>query len=143
MKSLQYQKDSSSQGNIIEEQGRYVEIAKEFRFEAAHLLPKVAIDHKCRRLHGHSFRFEVCLGGNISSETGWIRDFADIQKVVEPIIFQHLDHYYLNDVFGLENPTSENLAVWLWEQVKGDLPELKQITVFETCTSRCVYRGDK
>ncbi len=118
----------------------YVEIAKEFRFEAAHRLPHVAPDHKCSRLHGHSYRFEVRLGGRVDTKKGWLRDFKDITDVVEPLLRLHLDHYYLNEVPGLENPTSENVALWLWKRIKAKLPELVEITVFETCTSRCVYR---
>lgn len=120
----------------------YVEIAKEFHFEAAHYLPKVAPEHKCRRLHGHSYRFEVCLGGYSDEESGWLRDFQDIRNAVQALIDKYLDHRYLNEVPGLENPTSENLAVWLWEGLEKKLPELKSITVFETCTSRCTYRGE-
>ena len=125
-----------------EKKGAYVEIAKEFHFEAAHHLPKVPEGHKCRRLHGHSYRFEVCLGGYTGKESGWLRDFQDIRNAVQILIDENLDHRYLNEVAGLENPTSENLAVWLWEGLKKKLPELKEITVFETCTSRCSYRGD-
>ncbi len=119
----------------------YVEITKSFRFEAAHLLPKVPPEHKCRRLHGHSYYFEVSLGGSNNEESGWLRDFQDIRSVVQPLIEKYLDHYYLNDIPGLENPTSENLAIWLWQRIQPHLPELIEITVFETCTSRCVYRG--
>ena len=120
---------------------QYVEIAKEFHFEAAHLLPKVPPKHKCSRLHGHSYRFEVLLGGYINNKNGWLRDFNDIQNAVQPILTNKLDHYYLNKIPGLENPTSENLAIWLWKKLYKKLPELKEITIFETCTSRCTYKG--
>ena len=98
---------------------RYVEIAKEFRFEAAHRLPNVAPTHKCYRLHGHSYRFEVRLGGEVDTQSGWLRDFKDIVDVVQPLLNEHLDHYYLNEVAGLENPTSENLARWLWQRIES------------------------
>lgn len=125
----------------MENPKHYVEIAKEFRFEAAHRLPHVPPQHKCYRLHGHSYRFEIRLGGTIGIESGWLRDFKDIADIVQPLLINQLDHYYLNDVSGLENPTSENLAIWLWEKIKPQLEELIQITIYETCTSRCVYRG--
>lgn len=117
-----------------------MEIFKEFRFEAAHRLPNVAPDHKCARLHGHSFRVSVAVSGNVGATSGWVLDFADLSKAFKPILEQ-LDHYYLNDIEGLSNPTSENLAIWIWEKLKPRLPELSQITVWETCTSGCVYRG--
>ncbi len=121
--------------------GHYVEIAKAFRFEAAHLLPKVPPGHKCSRLHGHSYRFEVRLRGLVNSNQGWLRDFKDITDIVQPLVDSQLDHYYLNEVPGLDNPTSENLAIWLWDKIKPQLSELSQITVYETCTSHCVYCG--
>jgi 6-pyruvoyltetrahydropterin/6-carboxytetrahydropterin synthase len=120
-----------------------IELVKTFGFDAAHMLPNVPEGHKCKRLHGHSFRFSVHLKGPVDPHTGWLIDFADLKKVVKPIIDNHLDHYYLNDVKGLENPTSENLAIWLWNQIKPHFPQLNKITVFETCTSSCVYEGPR
>lgn len=117
-----------------------MEIFKEFRFEAAHLLPHVPEGHKCRRLHGHSFRVEVHVAGPLHAELGWVMDFSDISKVVKPVIAR-LDHYYLNEIPGLENPTSEVLARWLWNELVADLPRLCRIVVRETCTSGCVYEG--
>ena len=117
-----------------------IDLVKEFRFEAAHRLPRVPADHKCARLHGHSFRIEVHVAGPVNPETGWLMDFADLQQAFAPLMDQ-LDHHYLNDIPGLENPTSENLARWIWIRLKGRLPQLAQITVHETCTSRCIYRG--
>ncbi len=122
-------------------ESRRVEIAKSFRFEAAHLLPNVPEGHKCRRLHGHSFRFEVKLAGEADPHTGWLLDFGDISRVVKPLIENSLDHRYLNDVPGLENPTSENLAIWLWQRIRPELPQLAEIVVYETCNSCCIYRG--
>jgi 6-pyruvoyltetrahydropterin/6-carboxytetrahydropterin synthase len=118
-----------------------VELTKTFSFDAAHLLPNVPDGHKCKRLHGHSFRFSVHLRGPLDPYTGWLIDFADLSKIIKPIIEEHLDHYYLNDVKGLENPTSENIAIWLYEHIKPLLPLLYKITVFETCTSSCIYEG--
>jgi len=117
-----------------------VEIFKEFTFDSAHLLPEVPEGHKCGRLHGHTFRVRVYLEGQPDPSTGWLVDFADIKKAFK----KHcaiLDHRYLNDIEGLENPTSENLAIWIWDRLKQELPQLSKIVVLETCTSGCVYRG--
>ncbi len=118
-----------------------MEIFKEFVFEAAHLLPNVPAGHKCGRLHGHSFRVAIHVEGEVDAQTGWVMDFADLKAHFKPI-YDRLDHYYLNDIPGLENPTSEVLARWLWQQLKPSLPQLSQVRVHETCTSGCVYRGD-
>lgn len=118
-----------------------MEIFKEFAFEAAHRLPNVAPGHKCARLHGHSFRVSIHVSGPVHAQAGWVRDFQDISCAMEPLLGV-LDHYYLNEVDGLENPTSEVLARWLWDRLHGPLPELSQVVVRETCTSGCVYRGD-
>lgn len=118
-----------------------LELSKTFGFEAAHYLPNVPAGHKCKRMHGHSFRFSVVLKGEIDPETGWIMDFAELKDIVKPIIEKHLDHYVLNDVPGLENPTSERIAIWLWAKIKPELPLLDKIILYETCTSSCVYRG--
>lgn len=118
-----------------------VELVKEFRFEAAHHLPNVPEGHKCRRMHGHSFRGEVAVRGEVDPSTGWLIDFADLHKLVRPIV-DRLDHYVLNEIEGLENPTSELLAAWIWNQLKPKLPILERITIEETCTSRCHYFGE-
>jgi len=117
-----------------------VRLVKEFTFEAAHRLPQAPEGHKCRRLHGHSFKVELACEGPIDPKTGWLIDFADINAAFEPCLRQ-LDHYYLNEIEGLENATSENLARWIWQRVKPKLPCLTQVTVFETCSARCEYRG--
>ena len=115
-------------------------IYKEFSFEAAHYLPNVPEGHKCGRLHGHSFRVTVFVDGPIQQPTGWVMDFADIKTAFKPIL-DRLDHYYLNEIPGLENPTSEQLAIWIWNELKPKLPELVRIRVCETCTSGCEYAG--
>ena len=117
-----------------------MEIFKVFTLEAAHRLPKVPPGHKCARLHGHSFRVEIHVEGEPDPDTGWLMDFADIKAAFQPI-YDRLDHHYLNDVPGLDNPTSERLAIWIWEQLKPALPELSMVVVHETCTSGCRYRG--
>lgn len=119
-----------------------MEIFKEFTFEAAHLLPKTPEGHKCRRLHGHSFRVAIHVKGNVGEESGWIIDFAEIKEAFQPI-FKRLDHNYLNEVEGLENPTSENIARWIWKHLKPDLPQLCKIVLHETCDAGCVYHGEE
>ena len=118
-----------------------MEIFKEFTFEAAHRLPNVPPGHKCARLHGHSFRVEIHVRGEIGAETGWLMDFSDIGAAVRPLL-ERLDHYYLNDIEGLENPTSENLAVWIWQRLLPALPGLAAVVVRETCSTGCIYRGE-
>ncbi len=117
-----------------------MEVFKELGFEAAHRLPHVAADHKCARLHGHSFRVAVHVEGEVGAESGWVTDFADIAAAFHPV-HAALDHRYLNEIDGLENPTSERLARWIWERLQPALPGLSQIVVRETCTSGCIYRG--
>lgn len=118
-----------------------VELAKRFRFEAAHHLPHVPADHKCRRVHGHSFRVTVRIAGAVDPHAGWLMDYADLAAAFEPVRLQ-LDHYDLNTIEGLDNPTSEHVARWIWERLRPRLPALVSITVHETCTSSCTYRGD-
>jgi 6-pyruvoyltetrahydropterin/6-carboxytetrahydropterin synthase len=119
----------------------FVRLTKTFHFEAAHDLPTFPEGHKCRRLHGHSFRFDVVVEGDVDPARGYLIDYGDIKKAVEPVI-RRLDHYYLNEIDGLSNPTSENLAKWLWDRIKCALPGISTITVYETCTSACEYRGE-
>lgn len=118
-----------------------MELRKTFQFEAAHLLPRLPKSHKCRRLHGHSFKVEIAIAGQCDKTTGWLMDYADISALFHPI-WEKLDHYYLNEIRGLENPTSENIAVWIWGKLKPKLPLLIEVVVAETCTARAVYRGD-
>jgi len=116
-------------------------IFRAFTLEAAHRLPNVPAGHKCSRLHGHSFRVELHVSGEVDAHTGWVMDFADIKAAFQPL-FERLDHHYLNEIAGLENPTSENLARWIWTELKPTLPLLSRVTVHETCTSGCSYEGD-
>jgi 6-pyruvoyltetrahydropterin/6-carboxytetrahydropterin synthase len=117
-----------------------MELYKEFTIEAAHRLPNVPAGHKCARLHGHSFRLEIRVRGPLDPTLGWVMDFADIKAAFKPL-YDQLDHHYLNDIPGLENPTSEVLAVWIWERLAPALPLLSAVVVRETCTSGCEYRG--
>ncbi|MHB1444321.1 MAG: 6-carboxytetrahydropterin synthase QueD [Acidimicrobiales bacterium] len=116
-----------------------MEIFRLFGFEAAHLLPNVPDGHKCRRLHGHSYRIEIHVSGEVEETTGMVMDFADVAAAVEPVV-ELLDHRYLNEIDGLDNPTSENLARWLWARLASRLP-LSRIVVRETCTSGVSYSG--
>ncbi len=119
-----------------------MELFKVFQIEAAHFLPHVPEGHKCRRMHGHSFQIEIHLTGPVDEHLGWVMDFADIKRAFEPL-YRQLDHYCLNDIPGLENPTSENLARWIWQRLKPDLPALSKIVIRETCTSGCAFRGEE
>ncbi len=116
-----------------------MEIFREFSFEAAHRLPNVPPGHKCARLHGHCFRVEVHVRGAVDPEQGWVMDFAEIDAYFTPLRDQ-LDHHCLNEIAGLENATSENLAVWIWDRLCASLP-LSAVIIRETCTSGCIYRG--
>ena len=117
-----------------------MEIFREFTFEAAHRLPQVPEGHKCARLHGHSYRVEIHLRGDVDPVAGWVTDFGDIKAAFRPL-YDQLDHNYLNDVPGLENPTSEVLARWIWQRLADVLP-LSAVVIRETCTSGCIYRGE-
>jgi 6-pyruvoyltetrahydropterin/6-carboxytetrahydropterin synthase len=117
-----------------------MELRKTFQFEAAHLLPGLPKSHKCRRLHGHSFQIEIVVVGELDEKLGWVMDYASISKLFKPI-WEKLDHQYLNVIPGLENPTSENISIWIWKKLKPKLPLLTEVVVAETCTARCVYRG--
>lgn len=117
-----------------------MEVFKIFNIEAAHRLTGVPLDHKCARLHGHSFRVEIHVKGEVDPVPGWVQDFADIKAVFQPL-YDRLDHHYLNEVDGLENPTSENFAKWIWDRLKPSLPLLNKVVVCETCTCGCVYTG--
>jgi 6-pyruvoyltetrahydropterin/6-carboxytetrahydropterin synthase len=117
-----------------------MDIFKTFRLEAAHRLPNVPPGHKCARLHGHSFAVELQVSGPLGDDSGWVMDFAELKQAFQPL-YDRLDHHYLNDIEGLENPTSERLAVWIWDRLKPALPLLSAVTVHETCTSGCRYTG--
>ncbi len=117
-----------------------IRLAKSFSFEAAHFLPSFPEGHKCRRLHGHSFKVDVVVEGPLDPARGYLVDYGDIKRAVAPL-HDELDHRLLNDLPGLANPTSEMLAVWVWDRLHPVLPMLAEVIVHETCTSRCEYRG--
>jgi 6-pyruvoyltetrahydropterin/6-carboxytetrahydropterin synthase len=118
-----------------------VEIFKVFTLESAHRLPNVPAGHKCARVHGHSFRVEIHVSGPVDGQLGWVMDFADVKAAFDPL-YRQLDHHYLNDVPGLENPTSEHLAKWIWHRLQPALPQLSAVVVHETCTSGARYTGE-
>jgi len=117
-----------------------MDVFRVFQIEAAHWLPNVPAGHKCARMHGHSFRIEIQVSGPVGQETGWVMDFADLRQAFQPL-FDRLDHHCLNDIEGLENPTSENLAAWVWEHLQPALPQLSKVIVQETCNAGCIYSG--
>ncbi|MDH3584234.1 MAG: 6-carboxytetrahydropterin synthase QueD [Phycisphaerae bacterium] len=117
-----------------------VHLTKSFRFEAAHWLPTFPEDHKCRRLHGHSFHVDVVVSGEVPEQRGYLVDYGEIKQAVEPVC-DRLDHRCLNDIDGLENPTAEHIARWIWDQLQAGLPLLHCIRVHETCTTACEYHG--
>jgi 6-pyruvoyltetrahydropterin/6-carboxytetrahydropterin synthase len=117
-----------------------MELRKSFQFEAAHLLPHLPRTHKCRRLHGHSFKVEIVVTGECDPKLGWVMDYAEITKAFKPL-WEKLDHNYLNEIPGLKNPTSEEVAVWIWKRLQPKWPLLTEVVVAETCTARAVYRG--
>jgi 6-pyruvoyltetrahydropterin/6-carboxytetrahydropterin synthase len=119
-----------------------MEIYKEYVFEAAHRLPNVAPGHKCGRLHGHSFKATLFVTGPVGADSGWIIDYGDISAAFNPI-WEQLDHHYLNEIDGLENPTSEVLVRWIWQRLKPKLPQLSRVMINETCTSGCMYEGEE
>ncbi len=115
------------------------ELSKTFRFDAAHRLPNVPCGHKCASMHGHGYRVTVVVSGKVDPQTGWVMDFGKINDLVEPLIKQ-LDHAVLNEIAGLDNPTSEILAKWFWDRIAPTLPELSAVTVAESDTSSCTIK---
>lgn len=118
-----------------------VELRKEYRFEAAHFLPRVPAGHKCARMHGHGYRVELCARGPVDPETGWLIDFADLDAAWAPL-FARFDHRVLNEIAGLENSTCEHLAAYVFREVRARVPQLAAVTVWETADGSCTYRGD-
>jgi 6-pyruvoyltetrahydropterin/6-carboxytetrahydropterin synthase len=119
----------------------HVRLAKSFTFEAAHFLPCFPDGHKCRRMHGHSFKVEIIVEGTLDPVKGYLVDYGDLKRALSPL-HDALDHRCLNEIEGLSNPTSEMLAAWIWQRLKPTLPMLSEVVVCETCTSRCEFRGE-
>ena len=118
-----------------------MDVFRVFQIEAAHYLPNVPDGHKCARMHGHSFRIEIHVTGTPGETSGWVMDFADLRVAFQPF-YDQLDHHCLNEIDGLENPTSENLARWIWQRLKPGLAGLTKVCVQETCNAGCIYYGD-
>lgn len=118
-----------------------VSLTKTFRFEAAHWLPCFPEGHKCRRMHGHSFKVDVVVEGDVPEDKGYLVDYGDIKAAIDPVE-NRLDHYVLNEIEGLENPTAEQIARWVWDKLKPALPLLSVVRIYETCTTTCEYRGE-
>lgn len=116
-------------------------IFKEFTFDSAHSLPHVPKGHKCKAIHGHTYRLKVLIEGELNPHLGWVMDFSDLKNIVKPVIDQ-IDHKYMNELEGLENPTCEAIAIWLWDRIKPSIPFLKEIELYETPTSGTIYRGE-
>ncbi len=116
-------------------------LVKEFRFEAAHTLPSLPEGHKCRQMHGHSFRMEIIIEGEVDEEIGWIYDHKKISEAMDPLLEQ-LDHSYLNDIPGLESPTIERMCAWFWRKLEAQLPGLEEVVIYETPTASCRFRGE-
>jgi 6-pyruvoyltetrahydropterin/6-carboxytetrahydropterin synthase len=117
-----------------------MKITQAFTFEAAHRLPNVPETHRCHRMHGHSYRVELQLEGPVDPQSGFVVDFFDVEAAFGPLL-QRLDHYCLNDIEALENPTAENIAVWIWDRVKPVLPQTSSVKVFETPDCWAEYEG--
>jgi 6-pyruvoyltetrahydropterin/6-carboxytetrahydropterin synthase len=117
-----------------------MKIFKTFTFDSAHFLPNVPDGHKCKNIHGHTYSLTVFIEGELEEHLEWVMDFAVIKKVINPIIKQ-IDHKLMNEIAGLENPTCENIAVWLWNKIKPEIPLLSKIELYETKTSGVVYEG--
>lgn len=118
-----------------------MEIYKEFTFDSAHFLPYVPDGHKCKNMHGHTYRLRVYIKGKPDEKLGWIMDFKDLKDAVNPVI-DLLDHKLLNDVPGLENSTAENITIWIWQKIKPVLPGLSRIELYETPTTGVLYSGE-
>jgi len=119
-----------------------MDLIKTFTFDAAHKLTRLPKGHKCANLHGHTFQVDIHISGPVDSTQGWLIDFADIKQICLPVIDQ-LDHHYLNDIEGMENPTSENIASWIWDRVEKKLPKLIKVVVHESRDSAAAYRGEQ
>ncbi len=118
-----------------------MEIFNRYHLESARRLPKLPVDHPCSRVHGHSFQVEIHVSGPLDPDMDWVVDFAELDAAFSPIHAQ-LDHHYLNDIPGLENPTTERMAQWIWQKLKPGLPGLSKIVIQETQQSGCVYCGE-
>ena len=116
-------------------------VFKTFTIEAARSLPNLPDGHPCKNIHGHSFKITITVTGNVDNKTGFVMDFGDIDETFNPLLSK-LDHSYLNNIEGLENPSSENVCQWIWERLAPSLPGLSQIEIKETDSTGCIYKGE-
>lgn len=117
-----------------------MEIYKEFSFDSAHYLPNVPEGHKCKNMHGHTYRLRVYVQGEPHPHYGWIMDFKELKDAVGKVI-DELDHRIINEIPGLQNPTAENITIWIWNQVKPLIPQLSKLELHETPTTGVIYTG--
>ncbi|PWG81653.1 6-carboxytetrahydropterin synthase QueD [Pararcticibacter amylolyticus] len=115
-------------------------IYKQFTFDSAHFLPNVPAGHRCGSMHGHTYKLTVFFEGDLDPVQGWVIDFNDIKKIISPLI-DSVDHKLLNDIPGLENPTSEVMASWFWNKIKPEIPSLSRIELSETPSTGVIYEG--
>ena len=113
-------------------------VYKNFNIESARSLPNVPKTHPCYNVHGHSFKIKISVKQKIDKTTGFVIDFQDGSQ---PII-EILDHKYLNDIEDLNNPTSENMCIWIWKKLKPSLPNIYEIEIKETDSTGCIYKGE-
>ncbi|MBK7360274.1 MAG: 6-carboxytetrahydropterin synthase QueD [Saprospiraceae bacterium] len=117
-----------------------MQIFRKFTFDSAHFLPNVPEGHKCKNIHGHTYHLTVFIDDRLDPHLNWVMDFAAINKAIDPIL-KSIDHKLMNDIPGLENPTCEQIAIWLWDQIKPQIPQLIKIELNETPTSGVIYTG--
>jgi len=118
-----------------------VRLSRTFSFEASHRLDHLGVEHPCYNLHGHSYRVEIEVYGEVDETTGFLIDYSEIAKIVRSIV-KRLDHTHLNDVEGLPLTSTEHIGRWLWERIQPELPILSRITIYETDSSKCVFEGE-
>ncbi|MBV8686680.1 MAG: 6-carboxytetrahydropterin synthase [Alphaproteobacteria bacterium] len=117
------------------------ELARQFRFEAAHTLRREVEAEASRRIHGHSYRAEVVVRGEPDPATGMVLDLGLFERALSGV-HDALDHRFLDEVDGLGPATLENLAAWIWRRLGPDLPGLSRVTVHRDSTGdSCAYRG--
>ena len=118
-------------------------VYRTFRVHASRFLPNLPDNHICKSMHGHTFNITVSVSGNIKTEEGFIMDFFEIDKIFNKHIHSKIDHKILNDVSDLNNPTSEYLAIWIWNNLLEHIPSLYRIKVSEDHGTGIIYEGDE
>ncbi len=116
-------------------------IFKKYYFDAAHYMAEFEENHNYRKMHGHSFEVTVKLKGDINRKNNWVMDLEELDSFVDPELSK-LDHSILNEVDGLEKPTSENIAKWLWSKLIKKIPNLDSIEINRPRIGGCIFNGD-